>query len=981
MSLRPNQQQAIKVSLDNDFESGIHFHATGTGKSWISLELILQYHGKYPDHNIFWICEQKSILIEQFSQEQLRSKGYNSIFQKFIIHNYSEHKLSTWHESVNTSKFWKKPILVIINRAFLVSQDKYKLIKIPIHLIIHDECHSISNQTTRDFYNYMVTKEQQCPPKCLGFSATPNTDFQPFTNILSSYSIYDAYLDRVIVPPKIVWYSSHYNIDIYKMMDLIKPELEKLYYQKIIVWCGLIEECYKLSQIWKEYFPEYSVYTDTSENSGESGEDQDYQKFYQRERMAILFCACKHREGSDIKNLDGCIFFDKVQNRTPRTFIQCIGRVLRVDPQGYKQYGLIVDFNAQSSIKICDRVNEFLYIDEKIFPWNYQYQYLLMGSSKKKVTYHQLTFTKEIINDSNVESLERIINSDYTLEYLQSKFIRSVTQEKYLQRLSRELKIIEAKKLIGHLILAVKILEITEYIPHVTRGSCGSSLVCYLLGISHIDPIKYKVSFARFLNEYRDNLPDIDFDFPHFLRDDVFIKLYQKWPGMVARISNHVYYHQKSAQREALRMIGIRKFIPKNDMYNEIKKLTYSQKNQFDLHVKRLDKTFKNYSLHCGGIIFFPNGIPEKFKLDNKKTMSQVILNKMDVAESKQFKIDILSSRALSQLYYASTIIKKQHRLLEFDYFENDSDVFEMLANGNNLGVTLAESPLMRKALMMVKPTSIHELAICLSIIRPAAKDARMSSDYDNKFVFDDDAIQMISQIMNCDEELADKYRRGFAKSNQKVINQLTEQATSSFHKKLLEQLKNLRCYSFCKSHALSYAQLVWKLAYLKKKYPKAFWKSTLLYTQTSYKKWVHYYEAHLVGINFHHVLFQKDKSVYSNKKKEKFSQLSCYEQLRQYGYWDIQDEQFFPNCYFLKQEDKVSFRGIIASSRVLSHNKKSHTYNIVYFIGVGKGHYIEVLFLGSKYSFKDKYIGLYGQADTYNKKNNCYETTKVNLF
>ena len=60
MSLRPNQQQAIKVSLDNDFESGIHFHATGTGKSWISLELILEYNRKYPDHNIFWICEQKS---------------------------------------------------------------------------------------------------------------------------------------------------------------------------------------------------------------------------------------------------------------------------------------------------------------------------------------------------------------------------------------------------------------------------------------------------------------------------------------------------------------------------------------------------------------------------------------------------------------------------------------------------------------------------------------------------------------------------------------------------------------------------------------------------------------------------------------------------------------------------------------------------------------------------------------------------------
>ena len=49
------------------------------------------------------------------------------------------------------------------------------------------------------------------------------------------------------------------------------------------------------------------------------------------EKDAILFCACKHREGSDIKNLDCCIFLDKVENRNPKTFIQCIGRVLRKD--------------------------------------------------------------------------------------------------------------------------------------------------------------------------------------------------------------------------------------------------------------------------------------------------------------------------------------------------------------------------------------------------------------------------------------------------------------------------------------------------------------------------------------------------------------------------------------------------------------------------------------------------------------------------
>ena len=73
------------------------------------------------------------------------------------------------------------------------------------------------------------------------------------------------------------------------------------------------------------------------------------------------------------------------------------------------------------------------------------------------------------------------------------------------------------------------------------------------------------MSFARFINEYRNTLPDIDFDFPHYLRDEVFLKLFQKWGSHVARISNHNYYHEKSALRESLRQNGIHKFISKQN--------------------------------------------------------------------------------------------------------------------------------------------------------------------------------------------------------------------------------------------------------------------------------------------------------------------------------------------------------------------------------------------------------------------------------
>ena len=169
--LRINQRNAINFSKNNNFESGVHFHATGTGKSWISLELILEYHNIYPDKNILWLCEQKSILIEQFNRNTVKEKGYGDIYKKFLIIDYTENKPSKWYEQINSAIFWKKSILLIINRHFLVSQEKYKLLKTMFDLIIHDECHSIQNITTQKFYQYMIEKNKNI--SCLGFSATP----------------------------------------------------------------------------------------------------------------------------------------------------------------------------------------------------------------------------------------------------------------------------------------------------------------------------------------------------------------------------------------------------------------------------------------------------------------------------------------------------------------------------------------------------------------------------------------------------------------------------------------------------------------------------------------------------------------------------------------------------------------------------------------------------------------------------------------
>ena len=57
--LRPNQQNAINISKENDFISGIHYHATGTGKSWIAMYIVEVFNNKYPNKNVLWICERK----------------------------------------------------------------------------------------------------------------------------------------------------------------------------------------------------------------------------------------------------------------------------------------------------------------------------------------------------------------------------------------------------------------------------------------------------------------------------------------------------------------------------------------------------------------------------------------------------------------------------------------------------------------------------------------------------------------------------------------------------------------------------------------------------------------------------------------------------------------------------------------------------------------------------------------------------------
>jgi hypothetical protein len=293
----------------------------------------------------------------------------------------------------------------------------------------------------------------------------------------------------------------------------------------------------------------------------------------------------------------------------------------------------------------------------------------------------------------------------------------------------------------------------------------------------------------------------------------------------------------------------------------------------------------------------------------------------------------------------------------------------------------------MRKTIAIVKPQNIKQLAICLAIIRPAAAQSNVGGgkshflknaskgNYSNYIIFDDDAIHYINNIMNqcnskyANEGMADKYRRSFSKNKWKDI-QYFKYIIKDIHNKdqIIDNLSLLHKYSFCKSHAFSYAKLVWALAYQKAHNPLLFWTSTLNNCKSMYRRWVHFSEAKKNGLKItlgKRPWKLKDGTIYGfgkdRNKGKLFKDRTSIDEYKLYGYWI--SHQFLPNMYVKiidPLDNVVQFRGLIATGRPYkgsnSKFKNSNKYRIkpkdkygCTFITIGykTGHFIDLNIYG----------------------------------
>jgi DNA polymerase III alpha subunit len=534
------------------------------------------------------------------------------------------------------------------------------------------------------------------------------------------------------------------------------------------------------------------------------------------------------------------------------------------------------------------------------------------------------------------------------LERLVAAFVKDIPEgEEYAKRLEEELEIIAMLGFSKHFLRVVEILNLTQDIPHITRGSAGSSLICWLLGISDVDPIKERIPLSRFMNPKRDDLPDIDLDFPHWQQETVMNRIFKRWPGQSARVSNYVTYKEKSALREAAKRYGAKGKLKRNFKLEDV--VPDYAEDAKRLANKLLGKK-RCISKHCGGILIFDRSVPKS--LINAE--NQILLDKYEIEDLEHFKIDILANRGLSQLWEI-----EQRPLL--DYPEEDEATSELLSRGDVLGVTQAESPAMKRLCKAIRPRNRSDCVLATALIRPVATMGRRKATFfqdwskdgfDDTIVFEDDAIELISEILGCDQYTADMWRRAFAKKNEEKMFEFMQLVGDHPRKDdVFAALKELSHFGLCRAHAINLGRLIWALAYQKAHNPERFWQAALKHCQGSYARWVYWQEAKLAGA------------------VPAVGEGGEVDDLAKTGRW--RSEGFIPICQEIRKPGQVEFCGLVANYRVFKSKPKEYITFVT--LGTGNGRYLDVV-VPHAISFHDHPI-LWGSGRLGYKNNSEYVT------
>jgi len=433
-------------------------------------------------------------------------------------------------------------------------------------------------------------------------------------------------------------------------------------------------------------------------------------------------------------------------------------------------------------------------------------------------------------------------------------------------QLDRELAIIEQLGFAGYFLIVGDIVAFCRdsNIYCQGRGSAANSAVCYALGITNVDAVRWGLLFERFLAPERDGPPDIDVDIESDRREEVIQHVYETYGRHhTAQVANVISYRPRSAVRDIAKAFG---FSPgQQDAWSkQIDRWGSAAVTEVDdlpqpvVDYANLLQTFpRHLGIHSGGMVICDRPIIEVCPVEWARMADRSVLqwDKDDCAAVGLVKFDLLGLGMLSALHYAFDMIHSQLDLAHMPL--DDPQVYDMLCHADSVGVFQVESRAQMATLPRLQPRKFYDLVVEVALIRPGPIQGGSVHPYIRRArgrekvtythdlmrpalektlgvpLFQEQLMQLAIDVAGFDPNEADQLRRAMGSKRSmermgrlraRLYEGMAERGiTGDLADDLYNKLAAFANYGFPESHAMSFAYLVYASAWLKRYHPAAF--------------------------------------------------------------------------------------------------------------------------------------------------------------
>jgi error-prone DNA polymerase len=444
------------------------------------------------------------------------------------------------------------------------------------------------------------------------------------------------------------------------------------------------------------------------------------------------------------------------------------------------------------------------------------------------------------------------------------------------------------------------------------RGSGAGSLICHLLGISGVDPIRHGLLMERFCSPLRRALPDIDIDVESARRLEIYDLVFKRYgdtnwqsPTALSRcatVSMVDTYRARNAIRDTGAALGmapmeidlIAKSLPHVRARNieatlaalpELRSLNLSAPlTAMAISLaQRLDGLPRHLAMHPCAVVLSDGGLLDRAPVQySAGGYPMVEFDKDDVEEIGLLKLDILGVRMQSTIAHAISEIKRVDKTeLDIDAVPlDDAKTYELIQSTHTLGIFQVESPGQRELVGKLMPKTFNDLVIDISLFRPGPVKSDMIRPFlsarhgftpaqimhpdlyeilaetEGVVVFHEQVISIIAVLTGISLAAADEKRRalGSKEGQQEVCDWFFPAATARGYDlaiitEIWEVLRAFASFGFCKAHAAAFALPTYQSAYLKTHHPAAFIAGILTHDPGMYPKRLMANEARQLGV------------------------------------------------------------------------------------------------------------------------------------